>query len=186
MTIGLLLIDIQNDYFPGGNMVLDGSINAAQNAAKLLDFFRQNHLPLIHIQHIAVRPGATFFLPDTPGVEIYHEVRPLGKEMVIQKHFPNSFRETGLLQHIRSQNIIRLVICGMMSHMCVDATARAAVDFGFGCQVVHDACATHSLKFGDRTVTAQDVHTAFMAAFNSSYGKVLSTIDILAEMEAID
>src|SRR5687768_16482807 len=105
MSVGLILIDIQNDYFPGGKMELEGSEQAARVAARILNFFREQKLPLVHIQHLANHSGATFFLPNTPGVEIRSDVKPLSGETVIQKHFPNSFRETPLLDHLRKNNI---------------------------------------------------------------------------------
>ncbi len=182
MSIGLILIDIQNDYFPLGKMQLEGSEPAGQTAGRLLGFFRENKLPVFHIQHIAVRPGATFFLPKTKGVEIHQSVEPLDGETIIQKHFPNSFRETSLLQHLQRENIQQLVVTGMMTHMCVDATTRAATDYGYECLIAHDACATRSLKFNDRIESALDVHTSFLAALNGSYGKVMSADEILAEL----
>jgi len=188
---GLLIIDIQNDYFPGGKMELEGSNQAAQTARQLLDFFRAHRLPVFHIQHLATRPRvvpnpvvpnpATFFVPGTPGAEIHAEVKPLENEIVVQKHFPNSFRETELLQLLQHHQVKRLAIAGMMTHMCIDATVRAATDHGFECLIAHDACATRALNFGGRTVPAADVHAAFLAALNSSYGKVLSTAEILAK-----
>ncbi len=182
MSVGLIVIDIQNDYFQNGKMELEGSEDAGQAAGRLLNFCREYKLPVFHIQHIAIRPGATFFLPNSAGVEIHRSVKPLDEETVIQKHFPNSFRETGLLQHLQRKNIQQLVVAGMMTHMCVDATTRAATDYGYECLVAHDACATRSLKFGDRVVSALDVHTSFLAALNGAYGKVMSVDEILAEL----
>ena len=181
MTIGLLLIDIQNDYFPGGAMELHGSVEAAQAARRLLDFFRQQNLPVVHIQHLSNKAGATFFIPDTRGVEIYEGVRPLAGERVIQKHFPNSFRETDLLSCLHGMNISQLVIAGMMTHMCVDATTRAAADYGFACQIVFDACATRNLTLNGQEVVAQDVHLAFLAALNGPYGRVVTADLVMAE-----
>jgi nicotinamidase-related amidase len=142
VNTGLLLIDIQNDYFPGGKMELEGSEAAARQASELLRFFRQRSMPIFHIQHISRRPGATFFLPDTFGVQIHDSVKPWEGETLIRKHFPNSFRETNLLACLQSGNISRLVVAGMMTHMCVHAAVRAAADLGFNCRLVADACAT--------------------------------------------
>src|SRR5437016_2388883 len=125
MSVGLLIVDIQNDYFPGGKWELDGSEKAGNVAGQLLTFFREHKLPVTHIQHVS-GPEAPFFIPGTPGVEIRPVVKPVGSETVIQKHFPNAFRETPLLEHLRHQGIDQLVITGMMTHMCVDAAARAA------------------------------------------------------------
>ena len=135
MKTALILVDLQNDYFPAGKMELVGSVEASQRAARLLAFFREAHLPLVHIQHVSTRPTATFFLPDTVGVKTHANVQPLEGETVYQKHFPNSFRETPLLAHLQREQIERVVIAGMMTHMCVDATVRAAFDFGFQCLV---------------------------------------------------
>ncbi len=178
MRQGLILIDIQNDYFPGGSMALVGMEQAAINAQTLLRKFRDEKLPIFHIQHISNRPGATFFLPDTEGVEIHASVAPLPKETVIEKHFPNSFRETALLDRLRNSGIEGVVICGAMSHMCVDATTRAAFDFGFPCVVVEDACATRDLQHKGEVVEAAKVHGAFMAALAVPYAQVLSVDEV--------
>jgi nicotinamidase-related amidase len=180
MNIALLLIDIQNDYFPGGAMELAGSVEAGQRAATLLAAFRRTGRPVIHVQHISTRPGATFFLPDTPGAEIHPCVAPQEGETIVRKHFPNSFRETPLLEHLRSRNITGLVIAGMMTHMCVDTTTRAAADLGFSCQLAHDACATRALSFGGATVAAAEVQAAFVASLNGAFAKVQSAGDLCA------
>jgi nicotinamidase-related amidase len=170
---GLILVDIQNDYFAGGRMELVGMDAAGKKAAQLLSFFRDNRWPTFHIQHISDPEGASFFLPDTKGAEIHAAVSPLPDEPVIQKHYPNSFRETPLLDALKNSGVESVVICGAMSHMCIDATTRAAADFDFRCTVVHDACATRNLDFGKKKILAQDVHASFMAALGSAYAKVL-------------
>jgi len=104
-------------------MELEGSIQAGVQAHSLLSYFRQERLPLVHIQHISSRPGATFFLPDTDGMRIYGDVQPLINEICFQKHYPNSFRETPLLACLQSQQINRLVICGMMT-ICASTPPR--------------------------------------------------------------
>ncbi len=139
---------------------------------------------IVHIQHLSIRPGARFFLPGTPGAEIHASVQPLVNETIIQKHYPNSFRETGLLEHLHANQVSRLVIAGMMTHMCVEATTRAACDFGFECLVAGDACATKDLGFQDQVVPAGHVHAACLAALQGTYAKVLTVeeiIDLLGE-----
>ncbi len=184
MTTALLIVDIQNDYFPGGNMALVGMDAAAEKASKLLETFRDKGLPLYHVQHLSIRPGATFFIPNTPGVEIHEAVKPKAGEPLIQKHFPNAFRGTQLLEKIRTDGIDQLVICGAMSHMCIDATTRAAFDLGFKCTVVEDACATRDLAFHGETVAAKDVHAAFMAALSVPYASVVSNEDFIATIQS--
>ncbi|GMQ89799.1 MAG: hypothetical protein BMS9Abin10_0133 [Gammaproteobacteria bacterium] len=111
-------------------------------------------------------------------------VEPTADETLIRKHFPNAFRETKLAQAIRGDDVAGLVICGAMSHMCIDATTRAAFDLGFKCTVVEDACTTRDLRFRGETVTAKAVHAAFMAALSVPYANVVSRKDCLASMRA--
>lgn len=171
----LLLIDIQNDYFEGGMNPLEGSLEAGLNAQKLLSHFRKHSLPVIHIRHISNRPGSTFFLPDTEGADIHQCVSPTGGEEIVRKHYPNSFFQTNLLNLLKSKEITNLVICGMMTHMCVDATVRAAKDLGYNSVLIEDACATKDLKFKERTVKATDVQIAFLSALAPFYSTVVST-----------
>jgi nicotinamidase-related amidase len=172
MKTALILIDIQNDYFENGTMTLSGSDRASENARLILDKFRSDSLLIIHIQHIAASPAATFFLPDTNGAEIHKNVRPLAGEKVIIKHYPNSFRDTELLEYLKSHDITDLVICGMMTHMCVDSTTRAAKDSGFNIVLIGDACATRDLQIDGRITKAEDVQKSFLAALNYFYSSV--------------
>ncbi|MFA6312848.1 MAG: cysteine hydrolase family protein [Sterolibacterium sp.] len=180
MKQALLLIDIQNDYFPGGAMTLEGSVAAGQRAGELLAACRQQGIPAVHIQHLSTRPGATFFVPDSVGVDIHVCVAPLAGETVIRKNFPNSFRNTGLLEHLKGLGCEQLLIDGMMSNMCVDATVRAAADLGFRCRLAHDACAARALSFNGVDVPAAQVHAAFMAALQGLYAEVASAEKLIA------
>jgi nicotinamidase-related amidase len=182
MHTALLLIDIQRDYFNGGRMELENPEGAVQKASALLGFFRKNKKPCIHIQHISQRPDATFFLPGDSGTDIHSAVSPLEGESVIRKHYPNSFRETNLLQLLQDVRAERVVIGGMMTHMCVDATVRAAVDLGFKAIVVSDACATRTLQHGMVPVPAMLVHAAFLAALKT-YGNVMTLEETLSALE---
>lgn len=181
MNTGLLLVDIQNDYFPGGAMELAQPEQAARKAARLMKAFREKGLPVFHVRHLSVGAGATFFLPDTEGAQIHASVQPLSGENVIEKNFPNSFRETTLEGSLRQAAVTDVVICGAMSHMCIDATTRAAADLGFTCTVVQDACTTRDLEFAGRTIAAAEVHGAFMAALGAAYAQVLTGEEYLEE-----
>jgi nicotinamidase-related amidase len=180
MKSALILIDIQNDYFPGGAMELEGMSQAAAKARDLLAASREARRPIFHVQHLALGPGATFFRPDTPGVEIHDSVRPLPGEALVRKHYPNAFRDTGLLEVLQGAGLEEVIIAGAMSHMCIDATTRAAFDYGFTCIVIHDACATRDLAFAGRTITAAQVHGAFMAALGMRYARVICLEDFLS------
>jgi len=183
MKQALLLIDIQNDYFDGGAMTLVNADRTSENAKLLLETFRSKKLPVIHIQHIATKAGATFFLPETFGVEIHKNVRPVADEKVIIKHFPNSFRETELLDVLKENEITDLIVAGMMTHMCIDATTRAAKDLGYNCTLIGDACATRNLEINGETIKAADVHNAFLAALNITYATITTAKDRIQSLQ---
>jgi nicotinamidase-related amidase len=173
----LLIIDIQNDYFPGGAYPLVEPEAAARAAAQVLARFRDRGEPVQHVRHVWDEPDATFMRPGTPGVEIHPTVAPIDGEPVLDKQFPNAFRDTGLDQRLGGQGVDELVIVGMMTSMCVDATARAAADLGYAVTVVADACAAPDLEFGGRSVAAADVAAAFLAALADSYAEVTTAAE---------
>lgn len=177
----LVLIDIQNDYFPGGKFELEGARSAAAKARDALEHFRREKLPVIHVRHESLKPQAGFFLPGTPGAEIHPLVRPLLGETVVLKHFPNSFRGTSLKAELDKLGVKRLVVAGMMTLMCVDATVREAADAGYEVVVLSDACAARDLTFGETVIPAAQVQGAFLAAMGMSYAKVMTTADYLSK-----
>ena len=174
----LVIIDIQNDYFPGGKMELEGADAAAGKAAHAIEHFRNKGLPIVHVRHLSVRPGSTFFVPGTAGAEIHERVRPKANERVVEKNFPNSFRNTDLDQVLKAAGAKDLVIAGMMTHMCVDASVRQAADLGYKVTLLGDACATRAQSFGGESVPARQVHAAFLAALNGFYAKVIPTHEL--------
>jgi nicotinamidase-related amidase len=163
-------------------MELVGSEQAGQHAGRLLASFRAKKAPVFHVQHISIHPGATFFLPNTNGVNLHASVLPLEGEAVVTKQYPNAFHETTLLRQLRASAIDTLFFAGMMSHMCIDTTVRAAFDFGFTCLVAHDACATRDLAFGGTTVSADYVQAAYMAALSWIFAKVETTETLCGEL----
>ncbi|PQL92615.1 cysteine hydrolase family protein [Apibacter adventoris] len=175
----LIVVDIQNDYFEGGTMVLDGALEASEKAKQIIDKFRNDRLPVIHIQHIALSPDATFFLPYTKGAEFHPNVKPEGGEIVITKYYPNSFLKTDLQKYLQKLEVKELVICGMMTHMCIDATTRAAKDLGYECTLIGDACATRELEISGIKVVSQEVHAAFLSALDYYYANVTTANDYL-------
>jgi len=165
----LVIIDIQEFYFPGGKVPLSQPEAAAANARRLLDVFRARDWPVIHVRH-----------EFEPGGDIRPIVAPRSNETVITKHAVNAFLNTPLLELLQQQKIERLVLVGMQTHMCLEAAVRAARDSGFQCLVAHDACATRDLPFGDRMVAAADVHAATLATLQGTYAQVRSTAELLA------
>lgn len=183
MNTALLIIDIQNDYFPGGKHPLVNPLEAAQRAYMILQCFREQGGHHVHIQHISLEPDATFFIKGDNGSDIHDSVAHFEGEPIVYKHEINSFLGTNLLQLLKSWDVERVVITGMMTHMSVDGSARAASDLGFQVIVAEDACATRHLKYGDMTIPAEHVHKAFLAALRA-YGKVMKSDEIIALLAA--
>ncbi len=152
----LLLIDIQEFYFPGGFSELKNPDEASINANKLLNKFREKDWFVVHITHKVDNQG-----------EINPKVKPLEGEKVIIKEQINSFYQTDLKELLDANDITHIVICGMMTHMCVEAATRAAHDLGFKVTVIGDACATKDLNFGDKIINAVDVHNSTLATLQA-------------------
>ncbi len=161
----LLLIDIQNFYFPGGKAALAEPEKAAANAALLLEHFRSKKQEVIHVRHNS-----------EPGGLINKMVKPLPSEKVFSKNEVNCFKGTDLHEYIKGINADTLVICGMQTHMCVEAAVRAGSDFGYKIILVHDACATRDLIFNGKTIKAEDVHLSTLSTLKG-YSTILSTED---------
>ncbi|MFA7331679.1 MAG: cysteine hydrolase family protein [Candidatus Delongbacteria bacterium] len=180
----LLLIDLQNDYFPGGACELEGAEAALGHAGRLLAAAREAGWPVVHVQHLSLRPGAGFFLPGTPGAEIHPALAPRPGEAVVVKHQPNSFRDTGLEALLRPRADAPLLVAGMMTHMCVDSSVRAAWELGFAVRLAGQACATRALGDPVGGVPAAQVQAAFLAALHGLFARVEETSTLLDLLRA--
>ena len=170
----LLLIDIQDFYFPGGRLQLENPEIAGMNAGLVLDQFRANNLPVYHIRH-------NF----EPGGNIHRYVKPQGNETVISKDQVNAFLNTDLLEKLRADSVDQVVICGMQTHMCVEAAVRAAHDLGFSCIVVSDACATRALQYEEHIISAKNVHFSTLKSIQGSYARITSTEALISEFDQL-
>lgn len=158
----LLLIDIQNVYFVPGELRLHRPHQAAKKAAILLDEFRREGKPVIHVKHhFKMFSG------------IHKSVAPAKNETIIEKEYPSSFLGTELNEYLRKMNIEKIVVAGMMSHMCVDTTVRACQDYGYDVVVIEDACAAKDLQFREERIDAETVHAVFMASLEGMFAKVM-------------
>jgi nicotinamidase-related amidase len=183
MKTALLVIDIQKDHFLGGKLPLVNALEAAQHAYMLLQCFREQGGKHVHIQHISKNPDASYFISGDRGTDIHDSTAHFEGEPIVYKHEPNAFLNTELLDLLRSWEIERLVICGMMTHLDVDATARAAAALGFQVIIADDACATRDLQDGDRIVPADQVQKMVLTALKS-FVRVMKSEEILALLAA--
>ncbi len=165
----LILIDIQEFYFPGGVSALVEPEAAAEQAKKVLDYFRKESGLVVHIRH-----------DFEPGGDIHKLVKPIDAEKTFTKKEVNAFLGTDLHKYLTGHHIKYLVLAGMQTHMCLEAATRAAHDLGYICTVIDDACATRDLKYGDITIAAQDVHASTLATLKS-YAKVTTADEFLTK-----
>lgn len=175
----LILVDIQNDYFEDGLWPVPEMDRVTANAARLLAAARTGGDLVVHIRHENQIPEVPFLQPGTAGAEIHALVAPAGGEAVLTKHRANSFHSTGLLDMLQETGVEAVTICGAMSQMCIDATARAAGDFGFQVTVAEDACGAKEMEFGGVEVSAAQVHAAFMMPLAMGYAQVVKTEDLI-------
>ncbi len=173
-TTALLLIDIQNDYFPNGLWEVPDMETASANAARVLAHARSVGQPVFHIRHEFPTQDAPFFRPGSRGAEIHSSVLPQPDEPVILKQRPNSFVGTGLQAQLDARGIKSLVLVGAMSQMCIDSTARAAVDLGYAVTILEDACAAKPQSFNGMDLSAKTVHAAIMAPLAGSFANVIT------------
>ncbi len=175
MKRALVVVDIQNDYFEGGNCVLHEPQTAAKKAKSLIDFFHDHHEPVIYICHINQGSNQGAFVPDSVGSEIYAEIQPADCDHVFIKHVPDSFEADGFWNYLRQESIQELIVCGMMSHMCIDTTVRSARVKGYEVIVAEDACTTMSLEWDKISYPAETVHAVYMASLSGAFAKVMKT-----------
>jgi nicotinamidase-related amidase len=179
MADALVVIDIQNEYFPGGALPLPHAERAASRASEAIDAARAAGLPVVHIRH--EEPGSDqWFVPGSQGAATHSAVAPADGELVVVKHHPNSFLQTDLAERLAALGAGRVAFCGMMTSMCVDATVRAAADLGLDPVLVDDACAAPDLEHRGRHIPSDEVHAAFCGALSDEIATVLGTRDFAA------
>lgn len=151
----VVIVDAQREYLDGG-VPLKGIDEALVEIKKLLARARAASVPIFHIVH-HTPPGAPLYAPDSPMSAIIDSVKPEGEEPVIVKNLPSSFVNTKLNDYLQKTGRKELVIAGFMTHMCINATTRSAVDLGYAPTVIGSACATRDLPAPDGSVVPADV-----------------------------
>ena len=167
----LILIHIQNMYFCEGDYTLYEPERAGKKAAEILEKFRMENKPVIHVKHnfkVDAMENGEYLLDFNEGV------KPKKKEIIVSKNYPSAFLKTDLKKRLDKLKVDKLIIVGMMTHMCIDTTVRAAQNYGYKVTVIHDACTTKDLKWNGQTIYAQTVHDSIMASLQGTFGEVIS------------
>ncbi|RVU38858.1 cysteine hydrolase [Hwanghaeella grinnelliae] len=164
----LIVIDAQRVY-SDGPLVLTGVGPAAEEIATLLNRARAAATPIVHVRHVG--PDGSPFGKDGNGFKYMTQAEPKPGEAEVEKSLPNSFAGTNLDEILKGIGRKKVIIVGFMSHMCVSATARSALDHGYGATVVASAVATRPLPSatGDGTVAAELVHEVAMTELSDRF-----------------
>lgn len=173
----LVVIDAQREYVDGA-LPLAGVEAALDRIADALAKAREAGAPVVHVQHKGRAGG--LFDPDTTAFEFAAIASPGAGETVVHKGLPNAFAGTNLGEVLEQTGRKRLILAGFMTHMCVSATARAALDLGYQSTVLSDATATRDLPdpAGDGVVSAADLHRAELAALSDRFSIVCRLGDL--------
>jgi nicotinamidase-related amidase len=167
----IVLIDLQNEYL-SGPLALPDVEAAVRNAALLLARAREAGAPVFHIAHKG-KPGGLFDRDARRG-EIVDALTPRPGEPVIEKALPNSFAGTELRELIAKTGRKNIVIAGLMTHMCVSSTARAALDLGFRTTIDATSCATRDLPDGKGgSIPARTVHEVALAELSDRFAVIV-------------
>lgn len=152
--------------------------------ARLLGAWREAGAPIVHVRHISRTPGSLFW-PGQAGVEFQEELKPLDTEHVVEKNIPCAFTNSGLERWLRARGFMALVIVGVSTNNSVEATARTAGNLGFRTKVVSDATfAFDKADFDGTHRTAAEVHAMSLANLDGEYAQIMSTEDVLREIQA--
>lgn len=174
----LLLIDIQKGFHHPTHWGIRNNPEAEKFMAQILLEFRENKLPVIHIQHVSSEPQSPL-RPGQEGVEFMDETKPLPDETFFQKNVNSSFIGTSLEEHLRKIGIDQLVIAGLSTDHCVSTTTRMAGNLGFKVLLLSDATATFNRKLEGQDFSAELVHQITLASLDGEFAKVMKTSEVI-------
>ncbi|MCU0705874.1 MAG: cysteine hydrolase [Fimbriiglobus sp.] len=144
MSKALLVIDLQNDYFPGGRFPLWNTDAVLTNFERAIAAANAGGVPVIHVQHVATA-AAPFFHAGTPGADIHPRVLAAAPTApVVVKEFADGFEKTTLEETLTGLGVTELLVCGMMTQNCVTHTAISKAAEKYAVTVLPDCCTTVS------------------------------------------
>lgn len=178
-SIALLVIDFQNEYFIGKMPIPEG-MKALKNSQRLVSFAHQHKMPVFFVRHIGPANGP-LFAEGSKFAEFHPGLQPSGSDRVITKATPSSFVGTDLDKQLKQAGIKKLVISGLMTHMCVSSTARDAVPLGYEVIIPEDATATRDLATWDNQVVDHaTLQRAALTGVADVFAEIKTTDQVLA------
>ena len=176
----VVVIDAQHEYVDGA-LPLPGVQSALEEIGRLLARARHLMVPIIHVIHHGQPDG--LFAPGSDGAEVASPATPAPNEPVLSKRLPNAFGSTDLADRVHALKKPGIILVGFMTHMCVEATARAAVDLGLRATVIAAATATRELPdpISGGSVPAAEVQRNALAALSDRFATIVPNVAALAE-----
>jgi nicotinamidase-related amidase len=182
MKRAVLVIDVQNEYFAGGQLPITHPHNHLDNILRVMDSATASGVPVVVVQHTFTQPELLFFKRGTLGWELHPEVASRPRDHWVEKRLPGSFTRTGLEQWLRQRGLDTVTIAGYMTHMCCDTTARQAAHRGLKVEFLSDATGTLPVKNAAGEVDAEEMHRAILCAQQMMISEVLDTERWLARL----
>jgi len=174
MKRALLVIDVQNEYFTG-RMPIKYSYESLENILKSMDEASKHDIPIILIQHTALQKDSKTFIKGSKEWEIHNEIKERKYNLIVEKNLPGSFTGTDLEDLLRKMNVDTIAICGYMTQMCCDTTARQAFHLNFSVEFLSDATGTLDISNSAGTISAEELQKAILITQEMKFSKVLTT-----------
>jgi nicotinamidase-related amidase len=170
----VVIIDAQGEY-RGGRMTLPGIDPALARIADLLARARSAGTPIFHVAQTGQQ--GTLFDPTTERGTILPQAAQIAGEPLIMKRLPNAFAGTELHERLQQAGRRKLILAGFMTHMCISASARAALDLDYQTTVIADATATRTLPAhgGGTPIPADAVHRVALAELADRFAAVVTS-----------
>ncbi len=178
----LLVIDVQNEYFTG-KLPVSYPENSFQSILKVIDFSNQKDIPVVLIQHTNTGENTFTFKKGTCEHEIHEDVLKRDYNKIIEKHLPGSFTGTELESWLKENNIETVTICGYMTQMCCDTTARQAMHRGYNVEFLSDATGTLDISNSAGEISAPELHKAILVTQAMRFSKVISTKEWINDLK---
>lgn len=147
------------------------------NVKELINKARENRIEVIYVRHDDGDGGE--LVKGTEGFEIYEEFKPLKGERIFDKSFNSAFRGTGLLEYLNSKGEKEIIIAGLQTDYCIDATIKCGFEHGFHIIAPAQANTTVDNEFmlAERSYK---YHNEFM--WNKRYAECISLDETIRKM----
>lgn len=181
----LLVIDLQVAFTDKGQRTfVRGSRSALRASERLVRTFRSAARPIAFTRHAHLRPPTgggmaswwgSFLLEGSPGALLDPALLPRRGELVVRKEHYSAFRQTHMNEWLRARSVRSVVLCGTMTHLCVDTTARDAFMHGFDVVIVEDACASKH----------KALHEASLQCLSNAAARIVTTNALLEQLAGV-